>query len=238
MRGLLLVALACLTAACASTPPLSSSIRTGSSAYALMPAAAESSDTAALADYRIGSLDTLDVTVFEEPDLSAKAIEVDASGQIALPLVGSVQAKGKTASELASELEKLFGTKYLRNPEVTVSVASSVSQKVSVQGEVVQPGVYQLTGPTTLLDVLSLAKGETDVAKLDQVVVFRNINGQRMGAVFNVDGIRRGEAADPVIQGNDLVVVGYSAASKLWQNIIHAAPLLGIFTRVTTPVLP
>lgn len=238
MRGLLLVALACLTAACASTPPLSSSIRTGSSAYALMPAAAESSDTAALADYRIGSLDTLDVTVFEEPDLSAKGIEVDASGQIALPLVGSVQAKGKTASELASELEKLFGTKYLRNPEVTVSVASSVSQKVSVQGEVVQPGVYQLTGPTTLLDVLSLAKGETEVAKLDQVVVFRNIKGQRMGAVFNVDGIRRGEAADPVIQGNDLVVVGYSAASKLWQNIIHAAPLIGIFTRVTTPVLP
>ncbi|HEX5258799.1 MAG TPA: polysaccharide biosynthesis/export family protein [Sphingomicrobium sp.] len=203
-----------------------------------MPAAAESSDTAALADYRIGSLDTLDVTVFEEPDLSAKGIEVDASGQIALPLVGSVQAKGKTASELASELEKLFGTKYLRNPEVTVSVASSVSQKVSVQGEVVQPGVYQLTGPTTLLDVLSLAKGETEVAKLDQVVVFRNIKGQRMGAVFNVDGIRRGEAADPVIQGNDLVVVGYSAASKLWQNIIHAAPLIGIFTRVTTPVLP
>jgi polysaccharide export outer membrane protein len=238
MRGLLLVALACLTAACASTPPLSPSIRTGSNAYALMPAAAASSSDTALADYRIGALDTLDVTVFEEPDLSAKAIEVDASGQIALPLVGTVQAKGKTASELANELEKLFGAKYLRNPEVTVSVASSVSQKVSIQGEVVQPGVYQLTGPTTLLDVLSLAKGETDIAKLDQVVVFRNINGQRMGAVFNVDGIRRGEAADPVIQGNDLVVVGYSAASKLWQNIIHAAPLLGIFTRVTTPVLP
>jgi len=178
MRGLLLVALACLTAACASTPPLSPSIRTGSNAYALMPAAAASSDTA-LADYRIGALDTLDVTVFEEPDLSAKAIEVDASGQIALPLVGSVQAKGKTASELASELEKLFGAKYLRNPEVTVSVASSVSQKVSIQGEVVQPGVYQLTGPTTLLDVLSLAKGETDVAKLDQVVVARRASAAR-----------------------------------------------------------
>ena len=76
-----------------------------------------------------------------------------------------------------------------------MTVASSVSQKVSIQGEVAEPGVYQLTGPTTLLDVISMAKGETEIATLDQVVVFRNINGQRMGAVFDVASIRRGEAA-------------------------------------------
>ncbi|HEY6047712.1 MAG TPA: polysaccharide biosynthesis/export family protein [Sphingomicrobium sp.] len=224
-----------MMAACMSTPPLSPSIRSGSSAYALMPAAATTETP--LADYKIGPLDTLDVTVFQEPDLSVKAMEVDASGLIALPLIGSVEAKGKTASQLAGELEQMFGAKYLKNPEVTVTVASSVSQKVSVQGEVSQPGIYQLTGPTTLLDVLSLAKGETEAAKLDQVVVFRNIKGERMGAVFDVASIRRGEAADPMIQGNDLVVVGYSAASRFWQNIVHAAPLLGVFTRFT-PVLP
>lgn len=185
-----------------------------------------------MADYKIGPLDTLDVTVFQEPDLSAKAIEVDASGRIALPLIGSIDAKGKTASELSTELEQLFGTKYLRNPQVTVTVASSVSQKVSVQGEVAQPGVYQLTGPTTLLDVMSMAKGETEIAKLNEVVVFRNINGERMGAVFDISSIRRGEAPDPVIRGNDLVVVGYSSARRFWRDVISTAPLFNVFTRV------
>jgi len=183
-------------------------------------------------DYRIGPLDKLDVTVFEEPELSVKAIPVDASGLIALPLVGSVEARGKTASELSTELEKLFGEKYLKDPQVTVSVASSVSQRVSIQGEVTEPGVYQVTGPTTLLEVLSMAKGETDVAKLNEVVIFRNMNGQRMGAVFDVASIRRGQADDPAVQGNDMVVVGYSAARRFWQNVVRAAPILGIFTRI------
>ncbi len=113
-----------------------------------------------------------------------------------------------------------------------MTVASSVSQKVSVQGEVTEPGVYQLTGPTTLLEVMSMAKGETELATLDQVVVFRNVEGQRMGAVFDVASIRRGEAADPVIQGNDLVVVGYSAARRFWRNVLTAAPLFNVFRPV------
>jgi polysaccharide export outer membrane protein len=171
----------------------------------------------------------LDVTVFQEPELSAKGIQVDAAGRIALPLVGSVEARGKTATALARELELLLGAKYLKEPQVTVTVASSVSQKVSVQGEVAEPGVYQLSGPTTLLDVISLAKGETEFATLNQVVVFRNIDGQRMGAVFDVASIRRGEAPDPVIQGNDLVVVGYSAARRFWRNVLTAAPLFNVF---------
>lgn len=232
MRILFVALIGAFLAACASTPPLSSQISAGSSAYSVIPA--EDRAGAATGDYKIGPLDTLDVTVFQEPDLSAKAIEVDASGRIALPLIGSIDAKGKTASELSAELEGLFGTKYLRNPQVTVTVASSVSQKVSVQGEVAQPGVYQLTGPTTLLDVMSMAKGETEIAKLNEVVVFRNVNGERMGAVFDVASIRRGEAPDPVIRGNDLVVVGYSSARRFWRDVVSAAPLFNVFTRVGT----
>lgn len=163
-----------------------------------------------------------------------KAIQVDASGNIALPLVGSVAAQGKTATELGKELETLFGTKYLRNPQVTVTVDASVSQKVSVQGEVTQPGIYPLTGPTTLLDVISMAKGETEVAKLQEVVVFRNIDGKRMGAVFNVANIRRGDAQDPVIEGNDLVVVGYSAARRFWRDVVNTAPIFSVFR----PIIP
>jgi polysaccharide export outer membrane protein len=227
MRTLIVIVGAVLTAACASDSQSVSTLPTGAAAYSMMPAV--SASKASLADYRIGPLDLLDVTVFQEPELSPKKLQVDAAGRIALPLVGSVEAKGKTPAELSAELEQLLGARYLRDPQVTVTIASSVSQKVSVQGEVAEPGVYQLTGPTTLLDVISLAKGETELASLKQVVVFRNINGQRSGAVFDINSIRRGLAADPKIEGNDLVVVGHSAARKFWKDVVSAAPMLNVF---------
>jgi len=230
MRAAFVALLPLTVAACAQDSHVSTTLPTGAAAYGVISAAKPSQGS--VADYRIGPLDKLDITVFEEPELSVKALQVDASGQIALPLVGSVEARGKKPTELSSELEKLFGEKYLKAPQVTVSVASSVSQRVSVQGEVTEPGVYQVSGPTTLLEVLSMAKGETDVAKLNEVVIFRNLNGQRMGAVFDVASIRRGNADDPAVQGNDMVVVGYSAARRFWQNVVRAAPILGVFTRI------
>lgn len=217
--------------ACAASQPLTN-LPSGSAAYSVIPAAPATAETS-VADYKIGPLDSLDVTVYQEPDLSAKALQVDAAGQIALPLVGTVEAKGKTPAELSKDIEKILAVHYLRDPEVTVTVAASVSQKVSVEGEVTEPGVYPLTGPTTLLGVIAMAKGETDVATLRQVVVFRTINGQRMGAVFDVASIRRGQTADPVIQGNDMVVVGYSAAKRFWKNVVSAAPIFSVFRPVT-----
>lgn len=218
--------LAMLSASATAKP--TATLPTGVAAYSVIPAVPAGPD-APVGDYRIGALDTLDVTVFQEPDLSAKALQVDASGQIALPLVGTVQAMGRTPAELSRQIEQQLGAKYLRNPQVTVTVAASVSQKVSIQGEVTEPGVFPLSGPTTLLGVISMAKGETDVASLKQVVVFRTINGQRMGAMFDVASIRKGQAADPAIQGNDMIVVGSSGAKKFWKGVVTAAPLLNIF---------
>ena len=221
-----------MLASTATAKPAATNLPSGVAAYSVIPAANASANTA-IADYRIGPLDTVDVTVYQEPDLSAKALQVDAAGQIALPLVGTVQATGKTAAELSRELETILGTKYLRNSQVTVTVAASVSQKVSIQGEVREPGVYPLSGPTTLLGVLSMAKGESEVASLKQVVVFRDINGQRMGATFDVASIRKGEAADPAIQGNDMIVVGSSGAKKFWRGVVNAAPVFSIFRPIT-----
>lgn len=221
-----------LMLATSATAKPETNLPSGAAAYSLIPAATATA-TPAVSDYRIGALDTLDVSVYQESDLSAKALQVDAAGQIALPLVGTVDAMGKTPAELSRQLERILGSKYLRDPQVTVTVAASVSQKVSIQGEVAEPGVYPLSGPTTLLGVLSMAKGETDVASLKQVVVFRTINGQRMGASFDVASIRRGQAADPVIQGNDMVVVGSSGGKKFWKGVVNAAPLLNIFRPVT-----
>lgn len=179
--------------------------------------------------YRIGPLDTIDVTVFLEPDLSAKALAVDASGNITLPLLGSYPAAGKTAQELGNELAARLERDYLNNPQVSVAVVSSVSQKVVVQGQVTEPGVYPIKGSTTLLEAISMANGETSVAALNRVVVYRTIGGQRMGALFDVNDIRNGKVNDPEVYGNDTVIVGFSQAKSVWRDVLSAAPLLNVF---------
>lgn len=227
----MLLGLGCMAlslSACAG-PNVGKDVPRGSRAYEVMPAA---QPDVAQAEYRIGPLDTIDITVFQEPDLSTKGVQVDASGNIAIPLVGKVQASGKTASELAQAIEARLGEKYLQNPQVTVIVSGSVSQKVVVEGEVTEPGVYPIHGATTLLEALSLAKGETRVAALKEVLIFRTTNGQRMGAVFDVNKIRRGDAEDPQILGNDLVVVGYSNVRGVWRDILQTSPLIAVFRPV------
>lgn len=201
------------------------SIPRGAAAYANFPASIQQDRQ----DYRLGPLDTIDVTVFQEPELSAKGTVIDASGMVTLPLVGAIQAAGKSPSDLSAEIARRLGEKYLVDPQVSVTAAQSVSQKVTVQGEVTEPGVYQIKGSTSLLEALALAKGETRVAALSEVVVFRTVDGRRLGGVFDVASIRRGQAQDPQIQGNDVIVVGYSNAKSLWRDVITAAPLLGVF---------
>jgi len=225
VKHLVVVLLIGLLAACAGSNA-SSSLPRGGAAYDVIPVAAADRTSQ---DYRIGPLDSVDIIVFQEPDLSVKSLAVDASGNIAMPLVGAVTAAGKTASELSAELEKRLAQKYLVNPQVTVTVSGSVSQKVIVQGQVTVPGVYEIKGPTTLLEAISMAKGETRIAALKEVVVFRTVSGQRMGAVFDVDSIRRGDAKDPELLGNDVVVVGYSNSKSLWRDVLSTTPLLSIF---------
>lgn len=212
-------------AACASNN-VGAGLPSGGTAYNLVPAAISN---VAPEEYRIGPLDALDITVLQEPDLSTKAAPVDAFGNVNLTLIGDVRASGKTASELAKEVAGRYGQKYLKNPQVSIVVAKPVAQKVAVQGEVTQPGVYPIEGPTTLLGALSLAKGETEYAALNDVVVFRLVNGQREGAVFDIRQIRSGKAPDPQIRSNDVIVVGYSEGRRTWRDITSGFPILNIF---------
>lgn len=199
----------------------------GDDAYRAL--AARPAGVEAPVDYRIGALDTIDVAVFAEPDLSVKAVQVDAAGNVELPLIGTVPASGSTARQLSDRVARLYGARYLEHPQVTVSVATAVSQRVTVQGEVTEPGIYDLKGTTTLLQAISLAKGETRVAALRSVSVFRVVQGQRVGAIFDIAAIRRGEQPDPALVGNDMVIVGYSAGKGAWRDTLAAAPLLNVF---------
>lgn len=180
-------------------------------------------------DYKIGPLDILAVTVFREPDLTAKDLQVDAGGNLVFPLIGSIQAAGKSANELSAEMARRLDERYLRNPQVSVVVTSSVSQRVVVEGNVNEPGVYEIGGNATLLEALARAKSPTRVAKLDEVVIFRVVDGKRMAAVFDVGQIRAGNAPDPRIVGGDTVVVGFSALKGAFRDILTTAPLLNVF---------
>ena len=177
---------------------------------------------------RIGVGDRLTVTVFQVPDLSGD-FRVDGAGNIAMPLIGTVPAQGKTADELADLLKARLGATYLRDPNVRVALAEATMQTFTVDGSVKTPGVYKVTGPTTLMKAVASANGLAEDADASRVVVFRQINGQRNAAAFNLAAIRRGNAEDPVIYGNDIVVVDGSRARAIYKDLLTAFPLFSIF---------
>lgn len=200
----------------------------GQQAYDLIPPPSFAGEAK---DYVIGPLDVIDISVFNEPEVSSKGIPVDASGNVSLPLIGRVRASGLTSVELAEELQRRYGARFYVDPQVTVVVASSVSQRVTVQGEVTEPGIYDVRGTTTLLDAISLAKGESENAALREVLVIRNAAGKRSVAMFDIARIRRGDDPDPVLLGKDVVVVGHSNSKQVWHDLLRAAPLLNVFTQ-------
>jgi polysaccharide export outer membrane protein len=202
----------------------------GTSAVAADKAAAlkTTAAPAAPADYRIGAQDTLDINVFQVPDLS-RTVQVDSGGKILLPLIGQLTAAGRTPGELASDLERLLGKDYLKDPQVTVAVRDSTSQRVTIDGAVLSPGIYPLSGPTTLMQAVALAKGpDPKLANIRKVAVFRDVGGQRTPAFHDLAAIRAGKAPDPVIRGGDIVVVDTSGTKSFLANMGSAFPLLGL----------
>ncbi|WP_309690491.1 polysaccharide biosynthesis/export family protein [Sphingomonas sp. SORGH_AS_0870] len=173
----------------------------------------------------VGPLDVIFVDVFNVPELT-RELQVDASGRISMPLVGNIDAIGKTREELAAKIEDALRGKYLRNPQVTVNIRSSVSQVVTIDGQVTEPGLYPVTNQMTLMRALASAKGLTEYAKTDDVVILRMVNGHKVAGLYNLDAIRRGAYGDPPIYANDIITVGDSPARRMFRNLIAVSPLL------------
>ncbi len=181
------------------------------------------------AEYRIGVGDTLDVRVFQVEDLSFAGLVVDTSGNINMPLIGAVRGAGRTAGEMSSDIADRLGAQYLRNPQVTVTVKEAASQKITVDGAVTKPGVYEMRGSTSLLQAVAMAEGPTRIADLTKVAVFRTIDGRRSVALFDLSAIRQGRAADPQVLGDDVVVVDTSRLSAAFREALAALPAVGAF---------
>ena len=186
----------------------------------------------AAANYRIGPLDKLNITVFEVKDLTIEKLEVDASGQILLPLIGSITAQGKTTTELSAEIARRLSEHYMQSPQVSVVVDEAVSQKVSVEGAVTEPGVFEMKGRTSLLEAVAMAKGPSKEADLRRVAVIRNVDGQPHAATFDYQAIENGTAGNPEILGNDIVVVDDSRSKEFWHGAVSWLPALYLFSLV------
>lgn len=184
---------------------------------------------AAVAEYRIGVGDKLDVRVFQVEDLSFEELVVDTSGNINMPLIGAVRGAGRTAGEMSFEIAERLAAQYLRNPQVTVTVKEAASQKITVDGAVTKPGVYEMRGSTSLLQAVAMAEGPTRVADLTKVAVFRSIDGRRSVALFDLAAIRQGRASDPQVLGDDVIVVDTSRLSSALREVVGALPALSAF---------
>ena len=180
-------------------------------------------------EYRIGVGDKLDVRVFQVADLSFEELVVDTSGNINLPLIGAVRGAGRTAGEMSTDIAERLAARYLRDPQVTVTVKEAANQKITVDGAVTKPGVYEMRGSTSLLQAVAMAEGPTRVADLTKVAVFRSIDGRRSVAVFDLSAIRQGRASDPQVLGDDVIVVDTSQLSSALREALGAIPALSAF---------
>ncbi|MBV9995265.1 MAG: polysaccharide export protein [Caulobacteraceae bacterium] len=178
------------------------------------------------ADYKIGPDDQLDVNVFQIGDLS-RTVQVDSGGKILLPLIGQMNATGRTAGELSQDIAAELRKKYVKNPLVTVTVKDAASQRVTVDGSVLAPGIYPLPGPTTLMQAIALAKGtDPKTAQEHKVSLYRLVDGTRYGTTYDLAAIRAGRAPDPQVYGRDIIIVPGSGMKTLWHEFLNVAPII------------
>jgi polysaccharide biosynthesis/export protein len=191
-RVITLLALSSLLAACASSyPPAPTS--------------------AASPDYRyvIGPLDTLNIIVWRNPELSG-TVSVRPDGRISTPLVQDVPALGRNPAELAGDLEQALG-KYIRDPQVTVMVtnfAGSSSEQIRIIGEAVKPQAIPYRQNMTVLDVIILAGGLTDFADGNKTVLVRGSEKGKQYSVRLADLVRRGDiSANVDVRPGDVLII-------------------------------
>lgn len=173
--------------------------------------------------------DVVSVQVYGEPELSVAEVSLDNAGMLNLPLIGGVRASGMTADELSSAIEAAYAAKFVRDPRVAVLVKKTQLRTIAVEGEVALPGVYPYVEGQTLLTALALARSTTEKAKLDEVMIFRTVDAQKMAGRFDIRAIRGGRMPDVALLPGDIVVVGFSGPRGAFLDALRAIPAIGIF---------
>lgn len=156
--------------------------------------------------YHIGPGDVLQIDVFQEDDISAR-YTVAEDGSIELPMLGQVMAGGLLVEALDEQLTAELGERFLVNPQVTVRVEEFKSQMVQVLGEVEEPGVYYLTGPTTLEEMLALAGGIRAERATREALIKNELDESIAQRVVNLDTLRVSGEDAVYLRPGDVVYV-------------------------------
>lgn len=224
-RTLVLLVLASAATACAHKVPPLGGPQVQVMDTAALPVPAGAVDGEGRRTFRIGPFDRLIIEVFGVEDLEQE-LQVDGSGDIVMPLAGRIEAEGLTPIELSERIAQRLKERYIRDPQVSVNLKETLSQTVTVDGEVKDPGLYPVVGEMTLMRAVAQAKGTAEFAKLDDVVVFRTVQDQRYVGLYNLEAIRRGNYTDPEIYAGDVVIVGDSPQRRLMRDLLGASSLL------------
>jgi polysaccharide export outer membrane protein len=161
-------------------------------------------------DYQLRPLDLLDIRVFQEDDLTMTN-KVSQAGTLTFPLIGSVKVSGLKVHEAEILVTDKLKDGYIKNPQVTILVKEYAARRVSVLGEVKKPGTVEIPPEEalTLLQAVAYAGGFQNVAKTDEVVVRRMINGKETKTKVNATKLMRADAAecDYPLEPGDIVYV-------------------------------
>lgn len=198
----------------------------GTAAVKAPSAATAQASVLTVTEFIIGPGDKIDIVVFRNEDLK-RSTAVDLSGKISFPLIGDVQAGGKSVFTLQSEMEEKL-SRYLVKPQVFINVTAVLSRKTMVLGEVRSPGYFVLDAPLSVLDVLAKAGGTTDDANLKKVLLIRKVGGAKTEVLLNVDSALKGGdfSADLTLQSGDIIYVPSKWIAGLSQYMAYIRNIL------------
>lgn len=171
-------------------------------------------------EYVMGPQDLLEIQVFQSEALS-KTVRVNSRGIISLPLIGAIQAGGRTSQELEMDIAAKLAESYMQDPQVSVFIKEYTSQRVTIEGYVKNAGVYPLKGRTTLVQAVAMAAGLDGLAEATEIRILRNINGEKSSLIYNLESIRSGETEDPVVRGDDVIIVDKSTSKSILQGVTN-----------------
>ena len=159
-------------------------------------------------EYKIGPQDLLEISVFGLDELN-KTVRVSETGNITLPLLGEIAIGGLTKNELELKLQDMLRKDYLQNPQVTIFIREYQSGRVSILGAVGTPGVYELVGNQTLLQVIALAGSLTDEAGDEIIILRKQPDGKDQSVRISIDELMRmGDASLNIpLQSDDIITV-------------------------------
>jgi len=159
-------------------------------------------------DYIIGVGDILEVQVWKEPDLSRKPVPVRIDGRISLPLLGDVDAAGKSIKELTIFMEKKY-REMVTEPAVSVMLVESRSWRYYIVGEIAEPGEYNIDYPLTVLQVIARSGGFREWAKKSKISILRRESNKEVILPFDYESVVKGQSLDQniyIVPGDTIIV--------------------------------